>query len=62
MYRRSDLGNYLGSCGNELAVQYHAGSLPNGTFCCKVKLDVSVKIMQRQGEGGLHRSFALGIG
>jgi len=62
MYRRPDLGNYLGSCGNELAAQCNAGSLSNGTFCCKVRFDVSVKIIQRQGEGGLHRSSALGIG
>ena len=44
------------------AAQSHAGSLPTGSFCCKVRLDLSMKSIQRQGGDGLCRSFILGFG
>lgn len=44
------------------AAQSHAVFLPTGSFCCKVRPDLSVKTIQRQGGDGLCRCFTLGFG
>lgn len=45
---------------NDLA-QSHAGSSPSGLFCCKVRISLSVKCIQREGGDRLCKFFTQGF-